>query len=160
MAAPFENSNARWFSTMHCLIFQFTLRILFLTFGAITFIFPLLATQVFFFSDWFGLLLLLLAVSSDPADFALRFIVRCHPVLSLVLRGAFIGWNSVRLFLLLVFSLIYGLLAKAYSLVLRFLAPGLFAARFVASSFASAALCLARSLSEYFGSVPKWGSHA
>jgi hypothetical protein len=64
-------------------------------------------------------------------------------VLSSLLRGAFIGWGFVRLFLLLVPSLLYGLLAKAYSRVLLFLAPRLFATRLVASSFASSALCLA-----------------
>ena len=128
---------------MHCLIFQFTLRILFLTAGAIIFIFPLLSTQVTFFSDWFGLLLLLLAVFADPADFALRSTVRLRPMLFSVLRGASIGWGFVRSVLLLVSSLMYGLLAEADSLVLPFFAPGLFAARFAASSFASSALCLA-----------------
>ena len=72
------------------------LRILFLTAGAIIFIFLLLSTQVTFFSDWFGLLLLLLAVFADPADFALRSTVRLRPMLFSVLRGASIGWGFVR----------------------------------------------------------------
>ena len=105
MAASFENQNAGWFSAIQCLIFQFAIRTLFVTSGTIVFISSILSTQVIAFSDWFGLLLLLLAVFFHPADFNFRSPVRIHPVLlRLIVRGL-CGLIGVLICLFLLFLL-------------------------------------------------------